>query len=104
LNRKKLRYIITPEGIALRAKLTVEFIQNQFHLFRVVRQRSINAIEIARDAGFSEVNVVGCGDVADVCKLTCLEQGLQVAQKPGIPRLIIKDLKVNIEMDQAVNK
>jgi len=30
--RKKLRYIITPEGIALRAALTVDYIKNSFDL------------------------------------------------------------------------
>ena len=36
--RKKLRYIITPEGIALRAKLTVQYIENQMRLYRETRQ------------------------------------------------------------------
>ena len=30
--RKKLRYIITPEGIALRARLTVDYIERSFDL------------------------------------------------------------------------
>ena len=33
LERKKLKYIITPEGIALRARLTVDFTQNSFNLY-----------------------------------------------------------------------
>ena len=37
--RKKLRYIITPEGIAMRAHLTVDFIEQQFNLYRNTRQR-----------------------------------------------------------------
>ncbi|NLB72053.1 MAG: winged helix-turn-helix transcriptional regulator, partial [Chloroflexi bacterium] len=36
--RKKLRYIITPEGIALRAALTVDYIKNSFNLYRQVRE------------------------------------------------------------------
>ncbi len=35
--RKKLRYIITPEGIALRALLTVDYIEQQFLLYRNTR-------------------------------------------------------------------
>ena len=31
--RKKLKYIITPEGIALRARLAFDYIQNQFNLY-----------------------------------------------------------------------
>ena len=37
-NRKKLRYIITPEGIALRARLTVDYLEQQFLLYRNTRQ------------------------------------------------------------------
>ncbi len=37
--RKKLRYIITPEGISLRARLTIDYIQNQFSLYRSTRQK-----------------------------------------------------------------
>ena len=32
--RKKLRYILTPEGIALRASLTVDYIRTSFDLYR----------------------------------------------------------------------
>ena len=30
--RRKLRYIITPDGIALRARLTVDYVERQFML------------------------------------------------------------------------
>ena len=38
--RKKLRYIITPEGISLRAKLLVDFIHSSMEMYRLVRERS----------------------------------------------------------------
>ena len=37
--RKKLRYIITPEGIALRARLAVDYVERSFSLYRKTRQR-----------------------------------------------------------------
>ena len=37
LERKKLRYIITPEGIALRAHLLIDFIQSSMEMYRLVR-------------------------------------------------------------------
>lgn len=99
LNRKKLRYIITPEGIAMRARMTVDFIQNQFHLFRLVRQRVINAIEQVKAEGMHEVHIVGDGDVADICRLTCLEQGMHIVDDSSKPRLVISDLKILVEME-----
>ena len=40
--RKKLRYIITPEGIALRARLAVDYVEHSFSLYRKTRQRVTN--------------------------------------------------------------
>ena len=37
--RRKLRYIITPEGIAFRAHLTIDYIEQSFLLYRNTRQR-----------------------------------------------------------------
>src|SRR5512139_4106661 len=36
--RRKLRYIITPEGLALRARLTVNYIEASMDLYRRTRQ------------------------------------------------------------------
>ena len=35
--RKKLRYIITPEGIALRARLAVDYVERSFSIYRKTR-------------------------------------------------------------------
>jgi DNA-binding MarR family transcriptional regulator len=37
--RKKLRYIITPEGLALRARLAVDYVERSFSVYRRTRQR-----------------------------------------------------------------
>ncbi|NJD58196.1 MAG: winged helix-turn-helix transcriptional regulator, partial [Anaerolineae bacterium] len=37
--RRKLRYIITPEGISFRAHLTIDYIEQSFLLYRNIRQR-----------------------------------------------------------------
>ena len=37
--KKKLKYLITPEGISLRAKLTVDYIHSSFEMYRLIRQR-----------------------------------------------------------------
>src|SRR5512137_2447812 len=71
--RKKLRYIITPEGIALRARLTVDYIEQQFRLYRKTRERVREYLAEVNRAGYGQVRLVGEGDVADICKLTCLE-------------------------------
>ncbi|UCF62468.1 MAG: winged helix-turn-helix transcriptional regulator [Anaerolineaceae bacterium] len=78
--RKKLRYIITPEGIALRARLTVAYVENQMTLYRQVREEAQKVLKTVRKKGFRAVYIVGDGDIADVCRLSCLEHGIPVVE------------------------
>jgi DNA-binding MarR family transcriptional regulator len=95
--RKKLRYIITPEGIALRARLTVDYIEQQFLLYRKTRQRVKEFAERARAAGFEKISLRGEGDVADICRLTCLEQGMEIVPDGGFPVLTVTGLTVRLD-------
>jgi DNA-binding MarR family transcriptional regulator len=97
--RKKLRYIITPEGIALRTRLTVDYVEQQFKLYRNMRQRVKEQIEKIRLAGYKSVKIDGEGDVADVCRLTCIEQGLEITQDGDAPVLEVRGLKVLLNME-----
>lgn len=100
VERRKLRYLITAEGLALRARLALDFIQNSFRLYRLVRERSIDALTQVEQAGFSNVFLDGDGDVAEICRLTCLEKGIGVtAEKDHNPRLRVQGLKVFVEWE-----
>lgn len=96
--RKKLRYIITPEGIALRARLTVDYIERSFELYRRTRERIKEHLTSVRAAGYSRVRILGGGDVADICRLTCLEQGFNVVPKGPFPALVVRGWKVVLDM------
>ena len=55
--RRKLRYIITPEGIALRARLTVNYIETSMRLYRRTRQRVRELLTEVQQAGYQQVIV-----------------------------------------------
>ena len=92
--RRKLRYLITPEGLALRARLTVDYVEQQLNLYRRVRQKVKEYTEQVKAAGFDHVRLIGEGDVADICRLTCLEQTINIVDQPGIPTLEVRGLGV----------
>jgi DNA-binding MarR family transcriptional regulator len=96
--RKKLRYIITPEGIALRAALTVDYIRNSFDLYRHVRRKTGLAIEEARQHGYTALGIRGDGEIAEVCRLTCLEQEMPLTDDPHAPQIIIEGIKLALEL------
>ncbi len=101
VERRKLRYIITPEGLALRARLTLDYINSSFQLYRLVRERVAEAVGELRAAGYSCVRLEGEGDVADVCRLTCLEHGVAIVSDGDAPLLSIRGLKVFVELPGA---
>jgi len=92
--RRKLKYIITPEGLALRARLMVDYVEQQFNLYRRVRQKVKEAALALRAEGVERVRLLGEGDVADICRLTCLEQGLSVADDDSLPTFEVRGLSV----------
>lgn len=97
--RRKLLYIITPEGMALRTRLTIDYIQNSFHLYRLVRQRAMTALDTLIGAGYHCAQIGGNGDIAEVCRLTCLERGIEVGENPDLPKLEIRGLKIFVILD-----
>ena len=76
--RRKLRYIITPEGLAFRAHLTMNYIDNSMRLYRRTRLRVNDLLSEVRKSGYNQVLLRGEGDIADICRLTCLEQGIHI--------------------------
>ncbi len=99
--RKKLRYIITPEGVALRARLTMDYVERSFDLYRITRKKVKEHLDRVRAAGYTRVRISGEGDVADICRLTCLEQGFAIAQDGGCPSLELKGWKVILNMGDS---
>jgi len=99
--RKKLRYIITPQGIALRARLAVDYVEKSFSLYRKTRQRVREYISEVQGAGYERLRIIGKGDVADICRLTCLEHGISVVTDEDVPVLRVEATKVTLQMEAA---
>jgi DNA-binding MarR family transcriptional regulator len=103
--RRKLRYIITPEGLAFRANLAVHYIETSLHLYRKTRLHVRDLLSQARQAGYNQVTIVGDGDIADICRLTCLEQGVRVIEADQlvadgyIPALEVQGMKIFLHLE-----
>jgi DNA-binding MarR family transcriptional regulator len=104
LQRRRLHYLITPEGIAEKTRLAMEYVQVSMGMYRATRQQARKLLAKAREAGFQRVAVTGQGDLVDVCRLTCLEQSVAVAA-PGsdgaLPVLRVSGSAVMLEMPEA---
>lgn len=100
-SRRKLKYIITPEGIALRARLTVDFVQQSFQLYRLIRSRAAEVIPAIKQAGYTQVRLEMDGDMADVVRLTCLENGVSIGDDPNLPLVHMDGMKVVFELPES---
>lgn len=98
--RRKLRYIITPEGLAKRAMLTVDYIEQQFLLYRRIRGKVTEILNSLKAQGIHQVRIEGQGDVADICRLTCLEQEVEVVEDARAPVLAVEHLSVHLRMEE----
>lgn len=101
--RRKLRYIITPEGIAFRARLTINYIEQSMRLYRRTRQRVQELLAEVKQAGYRSVRIEGQGDIAEICRLTCLEQGIAVNEDGAVPILQVDGTKVRLQMDEKAH-
>lgn len=95
--RKKLRYVITPDGLALRARLTVKYIENQMRLYRETRQRVQELLDSLIEQGYHQVRIAGDGEIADVCQLTCLEKGIDMVEDLEAPTLVVDGYRVYLQ-------
>ncbi len=105
--RRKLRYIITPDGLAFRARLTVNYIETSMHLYRRTRLRVRDLLAEIKEAGYHRVQITGEGDIADICRLTCLEQAIEVVaplegKDPSLPVIEVTGMKVQLRMPEKV--
>jgi len=103
--RRKLRYIITPEGLAFRAHLTLNYIETSMRLYRKTRQHVLELLNEVQEAGHKQVHIDGDGDIADICRLTCLEQGILIIDPHALPvsdhapTLVVFGTKVYLHME-----
>ncbi|OGO60512.1 MAG: hypothetical protein A2029_10420 [Chloroflexi bacterium RBG_19FT_COMBO_47_9] len=108
--RRKLRYIITPEGISFRAHLTVDYIEQSFLLYRNIRKRVRELLVDVKRNEFDQVHIETevnlddpklysqTNDIADICRLTCLEHGIKISQNPSDPTLVVNGVKISLRM------
>jgi DNA-binding MarR family transcriptional regulator len=105
-NRRKLRYIITPEGIAFRARLTIDYIEQSMLLYRATRKRVRELLAEVKGDGYDRLRIEvdatngQSSDIADVCRLTCLEQDIQVVNDGKVPTLLVNGGKVSLQMEK----
>jgi hypothetical protein len=59
-------------------------------------------LQQVEEAGYANIFIEGAGDVAEICRLTCIEKGIQPTEvKDHLPVLHIQGLKVFVEWEET---
>jgi len=97
--RRKLKYMITPEGLVLRANLTLDYIRSSMEMYRLVRQRMKAALLEVAERGIKAVKIEGgAAEITDICCLTCFEHNIHVVNEVDHhPVIRIDHLKIFVE-------
>jgi DNA-binding MarR family transcriptional regulator len=75
--RKRLRYLLTPRGLAEKTRLTYEHMAYSLSLYRRARQTLRESLGRLADGGAKRVALYGTGEAAEVAYLTLKEMGIE---------------------------
>ena len=79
LPRNRLKYFVTPSGLALKARLTYEYVTGSLHFYQEARTRLQAALSALERDGVRRVAFLGAGDLAEIAYLTLQQTTLEFA-------------------------
>lgn len=80
MERRRLKYFVTPQGLALKARLTSEYMQYSLQVYRELRQAAKEALAQVRGKGYVAVKTDGRGEAMEIFRLTCLEEDVAIKE------------------------
>jgi DNA-binding MarR family transcriptional regulator len=99
ISRWQWSYLLTPEGIARKTRLAGEYIEASLSLYRRTRSEASRLLGEVRKAGYQQILLLGEGEIAEICRLTCLELGIEVISDTSndqLPTLQIENVRLVI--------
>ncbi len=80
MQRRKLKYFVTPQGLALKARLTSEYMEASLRMYRELRRAAKGTLAEIRRSGYDSVEIADDNEAAEIFRLTCLEMGIKVVR------------------------
>jgi DNA-binding MarR family transcriptional regulator len=97
-------YLLTPQGMAEKARLSRAYIQQSMQLYRETREEAWRLLQEVNRGGYDRVRIEGDNDLVDVCRLTCMEQGVKVVGSAGrdeLPVLRVDGRALSLEWPRS---
>jgi DNA-binding MarR family transcriptional regulator len=78
MRRRRLKYFLTPQGLTVKARLTREYMKASLRVYRELRRSARDVLHEVKEAGYQSVILLADDEAAEIFRLTCLEQGVNV--------------------------
>lgn len=75
---RRYTYYLTPQGLAEKSRLTVEFLSYSLSFFRHARSDCTAVFEEAKRRGWSRMALAGISDLAEISTICALESGIAI--------------------------
>ena len=83
LDRTRLRYDLTPEGMSVLTQRALQYMRSSLHVYVDLRDKSKEIVTELMKRGISEVFVKDNDEMMDILRLTCIEAGIKIENEPG---------------------
>jgi DNA-binding MarR family transcriptional regulator len=85
MQRRRLKYFVTPQGLAVKAHLTSQYMEASLRIYRELRQAAKGTLAQVRGAGYAAITANDKNEAMDIFRLTCLEEGIKIERTPSSP-------------------
>lgn len=79
LDRTRLKYDLTPEGMKVFSKRALLYARDSLKVYSEYRRKARELVEKLKLQGVEAVWLNGNDEIMDILRLTCIENGIQVA-------------------------
>jgi DNA-binding MarR family transcriptional regulator len=80
LDRTRLKYDLTKEGMAVFTQRAVSYARNSLKVYSEFRNKARDVVRELREMNIHQVNVEGTDEVMDILRLTCIEEGIHITE------------------------
>ena len=82
LNRTRLQYDLTPEGMSVFTERALQYAQDSLKVYRMFRQQAQSIVSKLRAQGITRVHLQGNDEMMDILRLTCIEASIVLSDTP----------------------
>lgn len=83
MDRTRLRYNLTGEGMTAFTRNAVQYMRDSLQIYKALRQEAQQMAAEIVGKGIKEIYLDGNDEVIDILRLTCIEAGIGMQEKPG---------------------